>query len=390
MEYRPYYLAREWTRLGHEVTIIGGTFSHLRMLNPKATLDYVPERVDGVSMIWLPAPRYQGNGLGRARNIISFAARLLKASGELARRTKPNVVITSSTHPLDVYGGRRIALLTGAAHVHEVHDLWPLTLVELGGISPWNPFVLLLKLAENHAYSNADRVVSMLPNALPYMERHGLHPARFVYVPNGVAVEDWDQPEPLPTGHIAVLNQLKATSRFLVGYAGGFALSNDLESLVLSLNYLEVADAHVVMVGEGQYRRDLEARHTNDRITFLGPVRKAAVPALLAYFDACFLGYRHSPLYRFGINPNKMFDYMMAAKPIISAVEAANDPVSASGAGLTVRPEDPAAVATAIERLAAEPAATRQQRGEMGRRYVLENHDYRLLAARFLHGLGST
>ena len=38
---------------------------------------------------------------------------------------------------------------------------------------------------------------------------------------------------------------------------------------------------------------------------------------LLAATDACFIGWNRKPIYRFGVCPNKLFDYMMAARPVI-------------------------------------------------------------------------
>jgi len=386
MEYRPYHMAQEWRRLGHDVTIVGASYSHLRLRNPEPTQSK-SMLMNGLGTIWLPTPSYRGNGVARAVNIVEFARRLRAASGQLARKLRPNLVITSSTHPMDIYGGRRIARLNGGIWFHEVHDLWPLTLIELGGMPRWHPFVRLLQRAEDQAYRTADRVVSMLPAALPYMEAHGLNPARFQYVPNGVALDDWQHPEPLPSPHSEVLGRLRAQSRFVVGYAGGFATSNDLESLLASQSYLHRPDIHFVLVGDGDYRQELVTRYGGERVTFLPPVPKVAIPSLLECFDVCFVGYRRSPLYRFGVNPNKMFDYMMAARPIISAIAAANDPVSEARAGLTVAPEDPVAIAHAIELLAAEPASERRARGERARELVRERYDYRVLAARVLEGL---
>ena len=34
MEFRPYYLSREWVKNGHNVRILAGDYSHLRKKNP--------------------------------------------------------------------------------------------------------------------------------------------------------------------------------------------------------------------------------------------------------------------------------------------------------------------------------------------------------------------
>ena len=46
MEFRPYYFAREWTKMGHQVTIIAGDFSHLRMKNPEVFRDFQRQDLD--------------------------------------------------------------------------------------------------------------------------------------------------------------------------------------------------------------------------------------------------------------------------------------------------------------------------------------------------------
>ncbi|MEG1498163.1 MAG: hypothetical protein RSA02_05690 [Bacteroidales bacterium] len=30
MEFRPYHLGKEWVKMGHQVFVVGGTYSHLR------------------------------------------------------------------------------------------------------------------------------------------------------------------------------------------------------------------------------------------------------------------------------------------------------------------------------------------------------------------------
>jgi hypothetical protein len=77
-------------------------------------------------------------------------------------------------------------------------------------------------------------------------------------------------------------------------------------------------------------------------------------------------------------------DYMMAGRAVLHSVEAGNDPVAEAGCGLTVPPEDAAAVAAGVRRLVAAGAVERAAMGARGRGFVLAHHAYPVLARRFL------
>ena len=99
MEYQPFYLAREWTGLGHCVTIVATSSSHVRTVPPVTQGDYTAEDVGGISYVWLRAPGYRGNGVRRVLNIGTFISQLLHHRTRLIRDCRPDVVIASSTYP---------------------------------------------------------------------------------------------------------------------------------------------------------------------------------------------------------------------------------------------------------------------------------------------------
>jgi len=391
MEYRPFYLAREWVRLGHSVTIVAASYSHLRLQNPQIDCDVAEEQIEGIRYVWLRTGRYHGNGIRRVWNMATFVFRLWQYERQVLSKFVPDVVIASSPHPLIIFPARRIARKCNSTLVFEVRDLWPLSLVELGGMSRWHPFVQLLQRTENYAYRYADRIISPLPKIDEYLHERGVDVGKFTCIPNGINVEEsLASPVPLPEEHMAVLARLTTAKRFLVGYVGQHSLSNALDTFVESASLTESSNVALVLVGQGPEKSRLEAKAKESgasNIVFLPPVAKSMVPAVLAQMDVLFLGWKRQSLYRYGISPNKLMDYMMAAKPVIHAVESGNDVVAESRCGISCPPEIPAAIADAVQRLMRATPADREAMGQRGRSYVMRHLDYRVLAAQLLKAM---
>ena len=393
MEFRPFYLAREWWRLGHQVTIVAASWSHVRAVQPDLTGHGLMRRemIDGLEYRWLRTPRYRGNGIGRVVNIAVFLFQVLARSRTLVAECKPDVVIASSTYPLDIWVARHLARLAGARLVYEVHDLWPLSPIELGGMSRSHPFIRLCQKAEDDAYRDADTVISMLPKVAGHMSRHGLDLRRLHIVPNGIDPDEWDRERPLAEGPLqAYLAEQQAAGMVVVGYAGSHGKPNALDTLLDAAARLRELPIAFVLVGDGHERSRLMRRVVDEGLTqvrMFPPVPKAQIPALLRRFDIAYIGWARQPLYRFGIAPNKLLDYMMAARPVLHAVEAGNDPVAEAGCGLTVAPDDAQAVSRGLLELLDRSHEERQAMGERGRRHVMARHTYPLLAQRFLEAV---
>jgi glycosyltransferase involved in cell wall biosynthesis len=391
MEYRPYYLGKEWVRLGHRVTVVGGSFSHVRTVQPKISGVVTEETIDGIRYVWLKTPRYSGNGVRRVWSMFVFIFRVWWHRRRILGELKPSAVVASSTYTLDILPAYRIAKRYKANLIYDVPDLWPLTPIEIGGMSPRHPFIVLVQIAENFAYRKSDFVVSVLKNAYEHMGKHGLAKEKFVYIPNGFDLSDWEgQRASMPREHAECLQSLRNNGRFIVGYVGGHQPSNAMSYLLDAAELMRGSPVAFVLIGQGSEKEQLQKKASErkiDNVVFLPPIAKACVPAALAAMDALYIGWKRHPLYRFGISPNKLMDYLMSAKPVIHAVEAGNDPVAESGCGISCPPENPRDVANAVEKMMHFSNAERVAMGQRGREFVLENYQYSKLALQFLDAM---
>lgn len=388
MEFRPYYLSKEWIKMGHNVTIIAGDYSHLRKNNPAVSKDFEITNIDGIDYCWLKTGEYDGNGLSRALTMERFVRKLWLNAGKIVSRFKPDVVIASSTYPLDTYPAQKIARQAKAKYIHEVHDMWPSTLYEVGGMSKNHPFVTVMQWAEDSAYRHCDACVSLLPYAKDYMVMHGLDPDKFYNIQNGVVEEEWTDYESIPEDY----KQFFAAHKddFIVGYFGGHAISNALDNLldVAKIVKNKEIDKNIifVLVGDGVEKERLIRRTKDeniDNVIFLPPVNKKAIPDLLSYFDCSYMTGMDSPLYRFGLCLNKMYDSMMAGLPIICAFNAPDTLVRLYNCGIQCDPANNDEVAEAVISISQLNEGERASLGNNGKNVIKNSFTYSSLANQF-------
>jgi glycosyltransferase involved in cell wall biosynthesis len=114
-------------------------------------------------------------------------------------------------------------------------------------------------------------------------------------------------------------------------------------------------------------------------------VEKNQVQSVLSAVDVCYIGLTKDPLFRYGVSPNKLFDYFYASKPIIYAIDSGDyKPVFDAGAGVEVEPESPDRVAEAILHLSKLSSEQRFEMGKNGRREVMAKYNYEALARSFV------
>lgn len=361
-------LSRALRDRGHDVTIIASLFDHYSRADhrPRDGRRRLVEDVDGVTYAWVPTPSYDSTR-GRLINMAAFWARLQPRLKEVE---PPDLVIGSSPHLLAPLAALRMANRARVPFVLEVRDLWPQSLVDLGDLTVRHPAVRFLGAVERHLYRRADQIVTVLPCAQKHFLERGASADRLHVIPNGVSVGP--DPKRVPSG------------RFTAIYAGTMGLANGLGLVLEAGEILESRgreDISIRLVGSGPERNDLAARARGSRVvTVEAPVPAEQVPALLSSADVGLLILRDSPVFRWGISPTKLFDYMSSALPVITSVRTPSDIALEAGAGISAEPGSPGALADALEKMAAIDPRERAAMGLRGRAYVERFHSFEALA----------
>lgn len=368
---------RALARAGHDVTVITSYVQHKQRSVPERYRGrrIVREREDGLEVVRTYAtPGYGVDLRSRLANYGTFALWSFIAGLQTRR---PDVIVASSPSLPAAAGAAELARARRARFVLEVRDLWPESALAMGLIRDGRAARAARRLAL-HCYRRADRIVALTEGIRDGVLAEGVPPARVALITNGVDLD-------IGSEHRAVTF---AGDAFVAMYVGAHGTYNSLGTVLEAADRLRADPGiHLVLVGDGDRKPALQARARElalPNLSFVDAVPKREVPAWLARADACILPYQDVPLFA-GALPNKTFDYLGAARPVIAAapVGELTRLVHEADCGVAVPPEDPRALAEAIRALARDREAARRM-GERGAAHALAHYDRAVLAQRFV------
>ncbi|WEH39105.1 glycosyltransferase [Streptomyces sp. AM 2-1-1] len=289
---------------------------------------------------------------------------------------RPDAVVSQMPSLAGGVIGARIARRHRVPYVPVVQDLMGAAAAQ-SGIRGGGRAASVAAAAERYALRDAALVGVIHESFVPGVTALGVDPARIRIVPNWTHVRE---PTADREATRARLGWQPGTPVLL--HSGNMGLKQGLDVLV-DLARL-APDVRVVLMGDGNQREALRARAAGlANLDFLPPAGADEFTDVLAAADVLAVTQRASVLDM--SVPSKLTSYFVSGRPVVASVAGEGgtaDEVRRSGAGVLVRPEDPAALLTAVRALAADRAGA-DLLGARGTTYVAQHLSREAGLARF-------
>ncbi|WP_414657593.1 sugar transferase [Deinococcus sp. VB343] len=361
--------AKELQRLGYEVEVLTGfpNYPGGKVYPGYKIKAYQREIVEGVPVLRVPLyPSHDQSGAKRALNYLSFAAAASVGSLFLKR---PDVVYVYHPPATASLPALVLRALKGVPFVYDIQDLWPDTLAATGMMER-SAVLNTVGSFMDQVYRRAAHVTVLSKGFKEKLIERGVPASKLTVIPNWTDEAQIQLPEPNP----ARAAELGFRDRFNVVFAGTMGKAQALETVLDAADLLRQSapSARFVMIGGGVEVEGLK-QQAQDRelsnVTFLPRRPPSEIGEILGLADALLVHLKDDPLFAITI-PSKTQAYLMTGKPILMGVRGdAAEMVKAAGAGIAFEPQNPEALARAVQEMLALTPAQRQSMGAAGREY---------------------
>lgn len=382
-------LARELTRLGHQLTVVTTTPHYNedasaragQPLRRRAAGLFRQSDFHGVPVYHIPAGSGRQNPISRLLDYIRFHVGAFTLAAALRRRF--DVILVVSPPPTAGFAAAATAALLRVPYVYNVQEVFPDALEHLGLLRQGGWTARVIAWAERIAYRRAASVVAVSDDFTRRLGERGAG-ERLRVIPNFAAVERLG---PLPRETSTFAREHGLDDSFTVTYAGNLGLSQDWDAVLEAADQLvELTDLRFVIIGGGvesdRLRRRIGERSANN--VLLIPYQPAdRIAAIYAASDMCLVP-MHEHL-DFDTLPSKIYSIMASARAALvygHPDSATGRLVRTVGCGFVVARTGGSALAAAI-RSARSDRAELARMGQRGREYVLQHHTAQLVGRQY-------
>jgi glycosyltransferase involved in cell wall biosynthesis len=379
---RHFYLSEEWVKKGHEVYVFTSNSNHLTDKLPLFKEKAFFEKINGVHTIWLNTFKVKkGNSSSLLRILSWFHFEWQLLTLRKKEISRPDVVIVSSLSLLSVLSGLYFSKKYKSKFIFEVRDIWPLSLMELGNFSRFNPFIFFLSVIEKLGYKKADAIVGTMPNLKEHVNNVIGNNDKCYCIPQGFSQDFYNNQDVLDQDYI---EKFIPSDKFIIAYAGTISVNNPIDVLIESARKLKEFPIAFVIVGEGNKKEELVNQCADlPNVIFAPSIPKNKVNHFLSFSSVCFDSFS-SELAKYGLSRNKWIDYMYAGKPIICSYSGFQSMINEANSGSFVPYADADALSDEIMKYYKLPKNELESLGQNAKKYILENRSFTALAEEYL------
>jgi len=359
---------------GHELVIVA---SDLNYQTGQRTVErhgvFTEQRIDGVRVL----RSYIYPTLHRSYfwRIVSFFSFMFSSVWTALSVKDADLIMGTTPQIFQAVSAWFVAFIRNKPFLLEVRDLWPEFGISMGVIT--NPIVIALtRWLEKFLYTRATHILVNSPAYKEYMVARGVPANKITYIPYGT---DVDMFNPSVDG-LAVRKKLGLEDKFVVLYAGALGQANDIYTVLCAAKHLN-DEGHIRFVfwGDGKERPNLQLeaeRLELQNVIFAGVCPKKEMPFVIASSDVCLAILQNVPMFR-TTYPNKVFDYMAAARATVLVIDGViRQVIESSDGGVFVEPANHELLAKTILELSKDPQRVKQM-GVNARAYLVQHLDRR-------------
>ena len=369
---------------GHTITVLtakpnypkGRFFSGYTFFN-KSTEVYKGIKVYRSPII----PRGNGNGFNLFLNYISFV--IFGFFKLLLIKDKFDKIFVYAPSPITVgYLGIAASFIFRAKPYLWVHDLWPESVKDAGGIN--NKFLLyLVGLMTKSIYYFYDNILVQSPSFKDYLSNQGVSESKIIFYP--YYAENF---------YKVVKENSKIKSQFGKGlkivFAGNIGVAQSFDTIFYAVKILatKLKDFKFIIIGDGRDRKRIQKKIADNSLDnyfeFLGSYPPEKMPAFFASADALLVSLKDTKIFSMTI-PGKLQSYLACGKPIIASLNGIGAKmVDESNSGFTSRAEDPESLADSILKFNKLSSAQKKELGNNARLYYKKEFERSRLLTRLI------